>query len=428
MERLANQQVAPRNEHRVEFPHLGRGARYLMIVAGAALALVFVVSARLATWYGIWRPLYVDGPSMWPALRGPHEQVTCEQCGAKFRAIMDPRLGGMDSDIRCPGCGAVAPTAREHVWVVGDRVLVDSAAYRRSVPRRGDVVAIARSETDVEVKRIIGLPGEQITLAEGDLWVDGQRYQKSASELNAVAFRIDRVTEFDDRSAEQKDTTRRWQWAPDQWRSIVDGWQAEGQGQDSLIVYRHESYWRGKDDSDIGQPVFDDYPWNQSELRALQPADDLAVRFRLSNVSRADVLVVQIWSRGEPWTLVIDRPVAGDWLVARCDGRWLITRGDRQVPAGDLPRHEERPIHVSPSTPVAFGGEFAAGARLTDVGVYRDLVLAGPTGMVEPFAVERLGERQYFVLGDNLPASLDSRREPGGVPLDRILGRVVPWR
>jgi signal peptidase I len=54
----------------------------------------------------------------------------------------------------------------------GDLLLVDKWAYRRAVPRRGDIVT-ACYHRDLVVKRVIGLPGEEVEIRLGALYVDG---------------------------------------------------------------------------------------------------------------------------------------------------------------------------------------------------------------------------------------------------------------
>ena len=53
----------------------------------------------------------------------------------------------------------------------GDVLLVDRRAYVNSQPRRGDVV-VARYQKGFVVKRIIGLPGEEVEVKNGELFVD----------------------------------------------------------------------------------------------------------------------------------------------------------------------------------------------------------------------------------------------------------------
>jgi signal peptidase I len=54
----------------------------------------------------------------------------------------------------------------------GDVLIVDRQAYRRLQPDRGDVV-VARYGTDWVVKRIVGLPGEEVEVKRGGLFIDG---------------------------------------------------------------------------------------------------------------------------------------------------------------------------------------------------------------------------------------------------------------
>jgi signal peptidase I len=58
----------------------------------------------------------------------------------------------------------------------GERVLVDRLAYRLRHPRRGDVVLLRGVPGDgpgLLLKRLVGFPGETVTLARDRLHVDG---------------------------------------------------------------------------------------------------------------------------------------------------------------------------------------------------------------------------------------------------------------
>jgi signal peptidase I len=59
----------------------------------------------------------------------------------------------------------------------GDRILLEPWSYRLGPIARGDVVVL-RYPLDPEIdylKRIIGLPGDRVTLARGAVWVNGER-------------------------------------------------------------------------------------------------------------------------------------------------------------------------------------------------------------------------------------------------------------
>lgn len=64
----------------------------------------------------------------------------------------------------------------ENTLLIGDRVLVDRISWRFSDPQRGDVVVFhSPLEGPVLIKRIIGLPGDVLTLNDGAVYVNGQR-------------------------------------------------------------------------------------------------------------------------------------------------------------------------------------------------------------------------------------------------------------
>jgi signal peptidase I len=54
----------------------------------------------------------------------------------------------------------------------GDLMIVDRRAYEQSQPERGDIV-VARYGKDWVVKRVVGLPGEEVEVKKGELFIDG---------------------------------------------------------------------------------------------------------------------------------------------------------------------------------------------------------------------------------------------------------------
>ena len=64
----------------------------------------------------------------------------------------------------------------ENTLLIGDRVLVDRISWRFSEPERGDVVVFhPPAPGPVLIKRIVGMPGDALTLRDGAVYVDGQR-------------------------------------------------------------------------------------------------------------------------------------------------------------------------------------------------------------------------------------------------------------
>ncbi|WJG08002.1 signal peptidase I [Aliiglaciecola sp. LCG003] len=86
--------------------------------------------------------------------------------------------------------GSMLPTIE-----IGDRIFVDKMAYRLELPftdieiaktghpQRGDIVVIqATAERDRLIKRIIGLPGDQIAMRNNQLVINGTVIQYKADE------------------------------------------------------------------------------------------------------------------------------------------------------------------------------------------------------------------------------------------------------
>ena len=69
--------------------------------------------------------------------------------------------------------GSMTPTliGREEA---GDTVLVSKLTYRFRAPRRGDLVAFTDSDGVRAIKRVVGLPGEVVSIADGRVLIDGE--------------------------------------------------------------------------------------------------------------------------------------------------------------------------------------------------------------------------------------------------------------
>ena len=87
--------------------------------------------------------------------------------------------------------GFVRPFVMEAFWIpsgsmiptleVGDRVLVNKFIYRFTEPDRGDIIVFRSVENPNEdlIKRVVGLPGDEIAVRRGRLLLNGERQKES---------------------------------------------------------------------------------------------------------------------------------------------------------------------------------------------------------------------------------------------------------
>jgi signal peptidase I len=70
----------------------------------------------------------------------------------------------------------IPSASMEDTLLIGDRVLVDRISWRFSQPKRGDIVVFHPPfDGPVLIKRIIGLPGDEISLNGGFVYINGKR-------------------------------------------------------------------------------------------------------------------------------------------------------------------------------------------------------------------------------------------------------------
>lgn len=123
---------------------------------------------------GLVVPVTVAGSSMSPTLLGSHYLFRCGECGREFPVGVDEVSAA--ARIACESCGRQAATAESEEPTGGDRLLIDRTAYLWREPRRWEVIVFrCPEEADrLCVKRVVGLPGETISFAGGELVVDGR--------------------------------------------------------------------------------------------------------------------------------------------------------------------------------------------------------------------------------------------------------------
>jgi len=118
--------------------------------------------------------------AMAPTVYGAHADVVCQNCGQEYAVSMSrwafSRAGREAVPCACPNCGQRSEVGLHESIRRGDRILVEKI----SQPRRWDLM-VFRYPEDRKVnyiKRLVGMPGETVEIADGDVFVDGRRMSK----------------------------------------------------------------------------------------------------------------------------------------------------------------------------------------------------------------------------------------------------------
>src|SRR5205823_4308610 len=135
----------------------------------------------------------------------------------------------------CPNCGRSDFDRAETVDRSGDRLLVQKYVFDWFSPRRWEV-AVFQNPNDPSqayVKRVVGLPGESIRIAGGDVYVNGRIARKSLAEQRAM-----RILVYDNNfSPPDAEHRPRWLGRPGGgWRPRSTGflWEPAGRGDDGI--------------------------------------------------------------------------------------------------------------------------------------------------------------------------------------------------
>jgi signal peptidase I len=346
------------------------------VVSIAISTLVLALMLRSWLVMGLIEPVTVSGSSMAPNLRGPHVSVTCKKCELHF----DIGAEFDTASVECPRCDTRQTLSDPPAIERGDRLMIDRMVFQFRSPRRWEPV-VFRSPEDgqLTVKRVVGLPGETIQLSGGEVLVNGEPAARDLTALRAT-------------------------------RQIMPLDADPLQGNDG---------WEFKVLSE--KPLMTDVPYNNGVTQRLFPVAHLAIS---ANVWFTEAARMTITIAGEE--LAIDEVGEAELEIYAYQNTLQILIDDKPIKSDALklskrPADPLVPIEISVS-----GGK----AELVDLTVYRDTYYASLNeehGIAEPMEPVRLKDDEIFVLGDNVPVSVDSRHW-GPVPLRLLVGRPIGVR
>ena len=397
--------------------------------AGLQVAIsTAVLAIALRTWLvmGLIEPVVVAGSSMAPTLRGDHVTVRCPLCQHEFE--VGAEFAEQRDELLCSVC-------RTRVSMVGltkkggDRLWIDRTAFSMRRPYRWELV-VTRCPVDGQlcVKRIVGLPGETVTIKQGDVWVDGRRVVKRLEQQRRLRQAVFCRSELRDW----------WQPAPESsWKKDQGRWRSTGADSGWLTYMLPE-----------GLPLTDDIAYNASLSRRLSLVSDWMLSCKVSVQGKGE-LMLRVDGGAQTWDVTIrpsngqlqlssddkvvqvsrilpsttNRLLTGEVLLelSTFDRRLLLALDGKVVWTYSL---QEEETQLGIKQPVALAGR-RMDLTLRELTLYRDVYFSKqPVGVKQVETLVSLEANEYYLLGDNPPVSLDSRVW-GPVSGTLFMGR--PW-
>ena len=437
-----------------------------LMLCGVLLVLLF---SRFAV-QGIFLPIRVIGASMAETFWGPHYTIWCKNC--QFCFVVDAATVPPQRFTNCPNCGSQNEHKANERVIAGDRLLVDQMSYQFRDPGRWETILFRSTDPPIAhcLKRVVGLPNENVSIADGDIWINEERLKKDWSTLDSLALVVHDARYV----SQQPRSPPRWrpQYDQTQWKKNAQGNQGFEyfpctQSTDQVapidwIVYKHVDFHHGR--LRVTNQITDNYAYNQTLSRKLYWTDDLILSANIQCFGSGSLFFqvgtcrLQIdCSQGLGILRESGREVATFDCkikklrapvrieVASVDRRFFFVIDREVIFSCDLEAQPAQPIaHTTKvsTEPAGSIGELrdarlAVGSQslrvtVDDLLVRRDIyytpdiqgILASRVGDYH------LGKEEFFVLGDNSPVSLDSRRDMDEAIVRRVdvLGRVWRWR
>lgn len=387
----------------------------------------------------------ISGASMVPTLHGEHQAAECADCGFRLQFEMMAE----NANFVCSNCGEANRLAESGVKTFRSPQWLFEKCSKTHQLKKWDVIAFNSAiETGSEhkVKRVIGLPKETIELKFGDVYVDGTLIRKPINLLEQM-----KVLVHDSNAAFQS----RPRWVQNE-NPIPFPFDLKRDN--TSLHYQHIGCYfsRGKLRKEL---IKDSYGFNQTLSRSLNLVGDFGVEVTFSGVSDLSFELefrclkygrVQFTlERGQDQTRISQ--FEGEKKVELFSGRYAPSETDgvlkcwmfdgnaclvvNGIELGMVPIHQTREIKLDPkrqnslgnqiddslqvnsSNQIVFSKLTAKSGKIERIRIFRDLYYYD----LRPGQQYKLGDDEYFVLGDNVPISRDSRHF-GGIKRDSVIG------
>jgi signal peptidase I len=353
----------------------------LCTIGGAVAAWQFGRSSHVS----LKSTFQVNGGSMCPTLWGESLMAQCPSCEIRFRVDTSPTSiqGPSDSfEIRCWHCGAPISCALSNRYS-GDLVQIQPIFSREDFDFQ-QLVACSINET-LAIKRIAGRPGQTIDVADvGNrkraLLLDGIPIESRTAVIPVDRDALRKLSRWHNHSTSSDQAS--WLRTDVAWTVTL----SPESPQSSRLQYQHLSVY----DHGLASPIYDDYPANASLTRRLFPVSRVHVSMA---VTVTHDVVFEFAGNEIPWTSNQKR---FSFELSADDVGFSV--------------HSESKHRVN--------------AEVKDLALDRRIEYRlRPGDDASPYPI-KLGRHQYFVLGDNVPISVDSR-DFGPIHRNDVYGTVA---
>ncbi|MSQ96247.1 MAG: hypothetical protein EXR98_17075 [Gemmataceae bacterium] len=417
--------------------------RRLLCCAVVILCALVVVQAVAV------EAFHVPTGSMAPALLGHHRVCVCPRCGQEVaigRNAFDKDGTGESRYYRkafCPNCGNHPLSLTKAAEVPGDALTVDRTAYLRREPSRWEII-VFRLLGHLYIKRLLALPGEEICIRDGDVYVNGRLCRKTLEEARRM-----RVLVFEHDKAPKDGWTDRWEHeSAVQARESVSLLALRAP---NTLTYRNYSL-----DARKCEPLRDEYAYNGGLHADSECVHDFSIETEIEISAGRGSLSLRLCD-GQGWVEVLipvgkrrpvealawgmETPVQVQKIAAtqktaalRVGSRYRIELAfvDRRLSLAvdgqhwlsvDLPEAGQRQGVPRPFQAQADGVH----VQFHRFRLYRDVHYSQHGRNAVHGKSVHLGTDQYFMLGDNSANSEDSRywADEGRVSGKELIGPVL---
>jgi hypothetical protein len=298
-------------------------------------------------------------------------------------------------------------------------------------------IVVARLPSEWVLKRILGLPGENIHIRDGDIWNNGAQQKKTLEEYHAQ-----RLLVHDDRFRHAQDSFRRWITRPNfAWHVRDDGYFYDGMadtrastsdesGLCSTMQYRHLVPVSDPRER-IAVPIRDDLGYCQGLSRTLHDVRDVSLEFTFLFQGPIE-LSMSLIGRHASWNVTAIAPPdrggpcqVSEGILHRLefghlDGRVFLAIDGETLEAFDVN------IALGTFTESPFRIDVCGTGRLSLASpkIWRDVhYLENATTRVASTGGWTLDASSYLLLGDNPAVSRDARHGQafGIIPRDQLI-------